>query len=195
MNLKVIALACACLIGAAAQAGTVFSDNFDGNTAGLNKVPTGWTVSNGTVDIIGNGTAFDFYPGNGLYIDLDGSTRDAGVLSRDFALTGGVSYLATLWLSGGARGQNSNEVMVDFGSTSAAQTFSANAPLAAWNIAFTPTSTGLYTLAIANSGGDNIGAILTSVQVSAVPEPGSWALTLAGLAALGFVARRRKPAH
>lgn len=193
MNSKIIALACASLVGAAAHAGPIFSDNFDGNTTGLNKVPAGWTVSNGTVDIIGNGY-FDFYPGNGAYIDLDGSTNNAGVLSRDFTLTGGVDYLATLWIGGGARGQNSNDVLVDFGSTSATRTFVANAPLAEWNIAFTPANTGIYTLSIANSGGDNIGAILTSVQVSAVPEPGSWALTLAGLAALGFVARRRKTA-
>ena len=69
--------------GSAAQAVPVFADSFDANVLGLNAVPTGWSVSDGTVDIIGNnfsGTSFDLLPGHGAYIDLDGSTANSGLL-------------------------------------------------------------------------------------------------------------------
>jgi hypothetical protein len=57
---------------APASAATIFSDNFNTQTPGLNATPSNWTVSAGTVDIIGtgpNGALFDKLPGNGYYID------------------------------------------------------------------------------------------------------------------------------
>jgi len=56
--------------------GTLFEDNFDSengakgrlNYRGFEK----WFVTRGDVDLIGNGF-MDYQPGNGLYVDLDGS--------------------------------------------------------------------------------------------------------------------------
>jgi hypothetical protein len=176
-----------------AQAAVLFSDNFDSNAISLNAVPAGWTVSDGTVDIIGNGF-FDFYPGNGAFIDLDGSTNDAGALSHSFSLTGGVTYNASFTLGGSTRG-DSNIVDVSFGTASQSFTLASNDPLALFTLGFTPAADGSYALTIANQGGDSLGAILLDVEVThAIPEPETYALMLAGLGILGVVSRRRKNA-
>lgn len=174
-----------------AQAAVLFSDNFDSNATGLNAVPAGWSASNGTVDIIGNGF-FDFYPGNGAFIDLDGSTNDAGELSKSFSLTGGVTYNASFTLGGSTRG-DSNVVDVSFGSASQAFTLASNDPLGLFTLGFTPAADGNYALTFANQGGDSLGAILLDVQITnVIPEPETYALMLAGLGMLGVVGRRRR---
>ena len=64
-------------------------------TAALNYTGfANWTVYSGTVDLIGNGS-YDFLPGDGLYVDLDGSTSDAGVLTtkQSFNFTAGSQYI------------------------------------------------------------------------------------------------------
>jgi hypothetical protein len=47
-------------------------------------------------------------------------------------------------------------------------------------------------LSFTDSQAGNVGALLDNVSVTAVPEPGSLSLMLAGFAALGVVARRRR---
>lgn len=194
--LKRTVKACLCALAlsaftSGAQAAVLFSDNFDSNATSLNVVPAGWTVSNGTVDIIGNGF-FDFYPGNGAYIDLDGSTNDAGALSQSFSLTGGVTYNASFTLGGSTRG-DSNVVDVSFGSASQSFALASNDPLVLFTLGFTPAADGSYALTFANQGGDSFGAILLNVGIThAIPEPETYALMLAGLGMLGVVGRRRQ---
>jgi hypothetical protein len=187
----------ALLVGAStAQAVTVFADNFDADSLALNYTAfvNGWTVTNGTVDLIGTGF-FDLYPGHGHYVDLDGSTGDAGVLTKTLTLTGGVTYTASFLLGGSQRG-DTNTVDVMFGSTASTFVLASSDPLATRTLNFTPTTTGTYALSFSNEGGDNLGAILDNVSVdtttaAAVPEPSAYALMLAGLVAVGRIARRR----
>ncbi len=189
-----IALAAAATT-AGAQAAVIFSDNFDGNTTGLSKTPSGWTVTNGTVDIIGTSpTSFDLLPGNGAYIDLDGSSGNAGELSISLNLTAGVSYTASYFLAGNRRGGN-DTVTVTFGSASQSHTLAATTGFTPFSLDFTPLTTGSYTLMFANAGGDNVGLLLDrvtvrSADVNDVPTPPSLALALAGLLALGALRRR-----
>lgn len=177
-----------------AQAVTVFSDDFDADALALSQTNFvgGWTVSDGFVDVIGPGF-FDFFPGNGNYIDLDGTGSDAGVFSRSLALAGGVTYSASFVLAGSARG-DVNRVVVSLGTALAEYTLASNAPfLVVAPIVFTPITSGDYVLSFANDGGDDFGAILDNVQVQAlpVPEPETYALMLGGLAAMGTLLRRR----
>jgi hypothetical protein len=174
-----------------AHAATVFSDNFDANALSLNSTPTGWAVTQGTVDTIGDSNFFDFLPGNGRYIDLDGSTSDAGVLSKVFSLTAGTKYTVSFDLAGNRRGAGNDVVNVGFGTTSTTYTLNSTDGFANHSLVFLPASSGNYTLSFGDTGFDNQGALLDNVVVnSVVPVPAAIWLFGSGLA--GLIAAKRK---
>lgn len=190
MKLRAIASAVLMALAAGAQAAVVFSDDFDANPGGLNTVPAGWTVTDGTVDVVGASFCVA-----GLCVDLDGSTGNAGVLSRSFDLTGGVEYTASFDLSGNKRG-GTDDVTIQFGTQSLALTGVAAADAyATFSIAFTPGADGSYVLSFSNAGGDNVGTLLDNVVIESgtvpIPEPAAFLLMGLGLAALGGWTRRR----
>jgi len=192
----IIATATAVVFAAPASAAvTVFSDNFDSySPLALNWTPplaSGWTVSSGTVDLIGIGGPHDILPGNGNYIDLDGSTADSGVFANSVNLTGGVTYTLSFDLAGSQRG-STETANVNFGTATASFTLNSSDPLTAHSLNFTPSASGIYSFSYENLGGDNIGLLLDNVSVSAVPEPETYAMLLAGLGMLGFMLRSRK---
>ncbi len=179
----------------ASAAVTIFDDNFDSYSPWtLNWVPpvaSGWTVTNGTVDLIGVGSSFDFLPGNGKYIDLDGSTNDSGVFANSVNLTGGVTYTLSFDLAGSHRG-STETTNVNFGTATASFTLNSLDPLTKYSLNFTPVTSGAYSFSYENLGGDNVGLLLDNVSVSAVPEPETYTMLLAGLGMLGFMLRSRK---
>ena len=195
---KTLAIAALVAFCSASQAGVIFSDNFDANSYGLNAVPTGWTVTNGTVDIIGPAFHNLCGAGYGKCIDLDGSSMDAGILSTSLNLTAGVQYTATFELAGNQRdGADTGSVSfggLSFGSQSLAFALNATDAFSTYQLVFTPGASGAYSLSFSNAGGDNIGALLDNVSVSAVPEPETLAMLLAGLGLVGAVARRKSKA-
>jgi hypothetical protein len=170
---------------------TLFNDNFDTETLVLNASPSNWTVSSGTVDVIGSGF-FDFYPGNGHYLDLDGSTGNAGKITTNslFSLTPGITYLLDFDLGGSTRGET-NSVVVSLGSYSETFTLASDTGLQHVTRAITVLGSMSSSLSFDHAGGDNLGLILDNVNVSAVPEPSTYALLLAGLGLIGFSVRRR----
>lgn len=191
---KLLAIAAAALLPTLAQAAPpVFADDFNGNTYGLNKTPTGWSIlDRGTVDVVGTG-GFGYLcaAGGGMCIDLDGSSGDAGILSRNLSLTAGTTYTAYFDIAGSQRG-GSESLLVSFGTaTLLLDPLASGSPWTTYSLTFTPTASGSFGLTFNNAGGDNMGAMLDNVSVVAVPEPESYALLLAGLGLMGTVARRR----
>jgi len=203
MKLKstIIVATLASVFSVSAQAAPIFSDNFEGYSAPdvLNWIPpgaSGWEVIDGTVDLIQNDGGF-FPPvsnGQGHFIDLDGSTGNSGFFANtnNISLLGGITYTLSFDLAGNQRGDVADIVTVAFGSAS--QDFSRNSsdPFQSFSLNFTPAGDALYQFGFQDNSNDNIGALLDNVSISAVPEPETYAMLLAGLGLLGFMARRRK---
>ena len=181
---------------ATAPALAQFQDNFDTENGGHEAINynnlTNWSVTGGTVDLIGNGGTYDFLPGHGLYIDLDGSTNDAGLfMSVLITLTPG-QYELTYDLAGSQRsGSPIDSVQVDFGTEySALHTLNFTDGFTTFSSGtFTVASTTTYMLKFQDQGNDNQGALLDNVSVQAVPAPAS--LGVIGLGGLLLSRRRR----
>ena len=98
----------------------LFSDNFDSENNGAGIFDwnsfANWTVLSGCVDLHGNGL-FDVQPGNGLYVDLDGSCASGGTIEtkQSFTLQPG-NYILEFWMAGNNRISGSDTVNVSMGS-------------------------------------------------------------------------------
>jgi hypothetical protein len=154
----------------------VFSDNFNsenGGAAHLNYTKfANWNVVSGSVDLIGNGS-FDFYPGNGLYVDLDGSTQQAGTITTKSAFAAG-RYTLTFDLGGSHRPLDDvspKTTNVSIGDFFDSITLPFNQGLTLYSFTFNTTG-GKLSFADLAGGNNNVGNILDNVTLStAVPVP------------------------
>lgn len=195
------ALACAALAFPVLSTATpLFSDNFDSDAAASVLNFTGfvnWDVSDGTVDYIrSGGFGISCHGGSGGCVDLDGSTGNAGILTSKtaFNLTAGTEYTLSFWLSGNQRGGAPDTLSYGIGSvTGLLSDIPSDQPFTQYTLTFTPTADFMGNIFFSLAGGDNVGAILDDVQLSAagqnvgVPEPGSLGLLALGLLALGLL--------
>ncbi len=188
-----------------ASAQTLFTDDFEGDTGGLGKTSlTNWTVTNsasgGSVDIIGVGTGFDFYGGtHGHYIDLDGDTSAAGVLTTKslFALTAG-DY--TLNFDLGKNGSALESMTVSVGSVFSQVISDENnypafvAKSFSFTVAFGTTGAITFNQAGTDKQGyiiDNVSLVRQRVATTA-PEPGSLSLLAMLPVSFGLLRLRRR---
>ena len=189
---------------------TLLQDNFDTDNGGSYALNyTGfskWDVTAGSVDLIGVGSPWDFFSGtNGLYVDMDGSTNQAGTLTSkgSWTLMPGVDYTLQFDLAGSQRDlpprlpDDTVDVQVGLGSYYQTYTLHYDAPLQTIiaHFAMSQVETGAVHLSFAGQGGDNVGLILDNVKLTATPELSSGALLLLGMVPMGLGWwRRRKTA-
>ena len=154
----------------------LLQDSFDSENGGVGQSNyfgfEKWHVSDGTVDIKGPGF-FDFYPGNGMYVDLDGSTRDAGKLTSKevFTLSPG-NYEPTFELGNnkdmGGTPASFNTMTVRLG-TVYSEEFSRegpNVPLTTITREISVSESTTGQLSFDHHGGDSFGLILDDVKLS-----------------------------
>lgn len=186
-----------------------FFDDFsneNGGRAALNYNNfTHWNVLDGTVDLIGNGN-WDFYPGNGLYVDLDGTANRAGVLqSKDSFWVGRTATYDLSFDLGGSYTNahpgesNTVDVAMSLGTWSTSITLGQLAGMTAQHFTFDTTlpdaNSANLLLSFHNLGGDNVGLILDNVRLDghATPELGTWMLLVCtGLVGILPRLRRRR---
>lgn len=190
------------------QANVVFEDNFDAEpgagsgASGLSEINytgfTQWSISNGSVDLVHQGDfgPIDCFGGSGNCVDLDGTTNDAGVMtSIGIALDPGL-YRLDLYLAGTSNNfaldppaSNANNVNVSLASfIDTTIELAQGDPFTLVSELFTVQGPGgVFEIVISHEGGDNFGAILDNVSITAVPVPG--AMWLLGSAAV--LLRRR----
>jgi hypothetical protein len=209
----------------AANAATVFSEDFNsyplavptnGNfgvwstfTAPTATPPFFMTPSASAVDLIGSatvpvpGVAFDFYPNNGVYVDLDGTGNPApgfSGIATTITLPSAPSFNLSFSLGNNPFTSPSQvlAVLVPNGNIPGASIISTqvavnNSPnFATVSQSFTATA-GVYQLAfVTNVTGDNGGAVIDNILVTAVPEPGQLAMLFGGLGMIVAMAARRR---
>ena len=199
---------------------TLLEDNFDNENGGMGQTNfstfTNWNVTNGSVDLLGNGFV-DFYPGNGLYLDLDGSTSHAGRLEskNTFSFNPNDQIILTFDLAGPCattspicsefpnQNEGDNAVTVVLGSLyqeTFVRDFDDPFQTVTRMVSSDASTTGTLFFAHASggdNGGDNIGLILDNVRLTKesstpVPEPSTLGLFISGLVCLELFRRRKK---
>jgi hypothetical protein len=209
MQFKKIIFGCMLVsLFSAAHADPIFTDNFDADALGMNKIDflSGWNVDGGAVDVIGIGGAWNLIAGAGHYIDLDGSKMQGGVFAKSINLLAGVTYQASFFLAGNHRKAGNDLVKVSFGDQKASYVVREDDGFTQATLMFTPDASGSYALRFHNLGNDNMGALLDDVSLSVVeqrlvalaaddatdiPSPSTGLLVLAGAAGLSWISRRK----
>jgi MYXO-CTERM domain-containing protein len=199
-----LALALATLAPQAGAANLVTNGDFEAPVTATwscfkNATVGGWanvtagTTTSGSCYTQVDGPAAPAYSGQqSMYLNDSGVT---GVtLSQAISVTAGTPYQLSFALTGLTDRPTLPVVEVDGGAGSTPATFTGLS-YGHWNpysYAFTPSQTGLTALTFKSVAGF---IYLDAVNVSAVPEAGSWALFAMGLAAVGVARQRRtKPA-
>src|SRR6202012_4420191 len=162
------------------------SDPFQTFNSGSSFGP--WTVTSGSVDLIGN--YWQAPPTGGHSVDLDGTSP--GAISQSFT-TGPGSYTLSFYLSGNPDGSPSTkDVTVSVGGVSQLFTYTVtgdktNMKFDLEHLTFTSaggTNTLLFTSDDINSP---YGAVIGGVNIAAVPEPATWLMLILGFGGIRWM--------
>jgi hypothetical protein len=172
----------------------------------------------GTVDLLGPTNPFSL-TGSGNFVDLDGSTGLGTFLETipQFNYTAGETVTLNLLVSGNQRGGTDTLFGgfrfftprdvggINLGGFTSFQTpdtpsqlligiadVPSNSPYQTYSISFTAPVSGTISAIVGTTSADNVGPLLDGVTLTAVPEPASWTLLIAGFGGVGWALRRRR---
>ena len=173
---------------------STFSGSLTTFTAGSTGL-TGWTIGQDSVDLINTYWA----PSGGSY-SLDLSGNYDGTISQSFATVIGQTYTVSFDMAANPDDANDAVKFMQVGlSQQPVYSFSSVGhthsnmgwTTKTFNFVATDTSSTLHFASLQDSAG---GVALDNISVTAVPEPETYAMLLAGLGLMGAVARRRRHA-
>jgi hypothetical protein len=178
----------------------VFQDTFDAENGGVAQFSfaafSQWNVTRGDVDLIGANGLGEFYPGRGLYVDLDGSPGQGRMETKSsFDLTPGVYRLSLAVGNNPLLGSivQHNRARVSLAGVFT-EDFARNGvtplePLVRLIAVTSPTSSRLVLESLDPT--DFAGVVVDDVKLERVPEPACVGLTLAAVGAFARSRRRR----
>jgi choice-of-anchor C domain-containing protein len=155
-----------------------------------------WTVTSGSVDVIGN--YWQAPATGGGSVDLSGNA--AGAIQQSFNAAAG-TYSLQFYLSGNPDGSpTTKQITVSVGGTTHDFFYTLGGTNSKSNMNYI-----LESLAFHSAGGSNLltftsdtdsafGGVIGGVNVSAIPEPATWAMLLLGFGGIGWSLRRRQSA-
>lgn len=134
----------------------------------------------------------DIYPGNGLYLDLDGSTSQAARLETktEFALEAGLYEFSFLL----GNNRNTLETMTVSLGNAYTEIFERSTIMTEFELitrSIVVNDTTNARLVFDHDGGDGGGFIIDAVTLTAVPEPNTCFLMTVAIAGMTALRRRR----
>jgi choice-of-anchor C domain-containing protein len=191
----------------AARANLVVDGNFDNPSGGGGFVTYGagsdfgpWHVNSGSVDLIGGYWQSPSGPSGGS-VDLDGYFQ-AGSISQTLNVTTAGLYNLSFALAGNPdNGTGPKTVLVTLASASQTYTFTVTNADTHSNMGYLQellpnialgVGSAKLTFASQDDATSAYGPVIGGVNVSAVPEPSTWAMLIIGFLGVGFVAYRGK---
>ena len=181
-------------IGAQAQTNLLSDGDFESFTAKVGsgsytKIGAGstlgaWSVTGNSVDLVRNA----YGAINDISVDLAG-TPGPGYISQTFTAIAGTTYTLSWDQFRNGAGATADMVVSLGGSNT---NFSMVTAITHESLSWTAAADGLQTIKFGTATTALAGPTLDNVTLTAaVPEPATGALLLAGIACIGWVARRR----